>query len=44
MFSSAVVANFKAFNPNVTLVVNRQYRASTIGSKTLASRTALSPG
>src|ERR1700722_9891398 len=35
MFSGAVVANFEAFNPNVTLVVNRQYRASTIGNKTL---------
>ncbi len=30
MFGGAVVANFKAFDPNVTLVVNRQYAASAI--------------
>ena len=34
-FSGAVVANFKALDPNVTLVMNRQYAASAIRNQML---------
>jgi hypothetical protein len=37
MFGGAVVANFKAFDPNVTLVMNSQYGAPAIGSKMLCA-------
>src|SRR5664279_123477 len=33
MFSGAVVANFKTLDSHVTLVVNRKYAASVIGSE-----------
>src|SRR5580700_6160524 len=34
-FGGAVVANFKALDPNVTLVMNRQYAASAIRNQML---------
>ena len=44
MFGGAVVANFKAFDPNVILVMNSQYAASAIRSKTLCVEDGLFSG
>jgi hypothetical protein len=44
MFGGAEVANFKAFDPYVTLVVNRQYSLSAGGSEMCRVEDAVSPG